>query len=386
MRKILFLLIALFSLQGYSQTFYQLYIYKDIETVDYGNTANWLQGYNHSVKSLIYAGNQLALEREDGSILSVTIEGGGGDYVPIAGNIENPMTGALYLDTINFNGPILRATSGNRLVTSDEFYAGGNIYSEGFGDASLWKSAYDNNIVSMSFDEPTNTLTLLKRNSTFVSTTIPVGGGDFVPISGNEGNPMTGSLVVKNIQGSSDFSPIVYGKNANPNLSLGNITVGNQAGEELLSSAEWNTLIGNQAGFSITTGSRNVVIGKGAGTSINTGSRNFMLGESAGQSITSGSQNIMIGSNAGFSATGDDWVYVGNSSSLGNTSVLYGKSTDDIANNYIVVNGDMYVKQWQIKQTAQGLSFYKDGVFKMRISTTGDLFIGGDKVHYNATE
>ena len=66
-----------------------------------GNSSLWYLGYQKSVKSLEYVGDQLTLTTQDNTEFSVTItSGGGGDFVPIAGNEGNPMTGPLVVDVI----------------------------------------------------------------------------------------------------------------------------------------------------------------------------------------------------------------------------------------------------------------------------------------------
>ena len=306
MKRLLLLMICIasFAMQSQAQTFYQLYIYKDIETVDYGNTANWLQGYNHSVKSLTYAGDQLALEREDGSILSVTIpSGGGGDFVPIAGNAGNPMTGDLYFTALRPS------------VDNDNIAIGTNAGKAGVGN-------------------------------------VAVGNNSLASITSNNNNNI--ALGVSAMQLTNGSSNVSMGL-----LALSQATSGNN-----------NLALGSNS-LQISSGDYNIAIGSNAG-SVNSGLPT--------------NNGVFIGKYSGQGVTGDDWVYIGNSSSLSNTSVLYGKSTDDVNNNYIVVNGDMYVKQWQFKEVAAGLNIYFNGTFKMRIGTDGDLYLSGTTVHYNATE
>ena len=78
-----------------------------------------------------------------------------------------------------------------------------------------------------------------------------------------------------------------------------NTCVGYAAGKTLQGDADYNTLLGSQAGDEITTGDGNTCVGYNAGESITTGSGNVIIGREAGDSITSGSYNVAIGYKAG---------------------------------------------------------------------------------------
>jgi hypothetical protein len=93
----------------------------------------------------------------------------------------------------------------------------------------------------------------------------------------------------------------------------GNTIIGTDAGRAGLDPDPWvprgyvsdyNTIIGNNAGYNITEGDNNVFIGF-----------------SAGSSATTGSGNVFLGTSAGSSETGSNKLYIANSSG---TALIYG--------------------------------------------------------------
>ena len=107
------------------------------------------------------------------------------------------------------------------------------------------------------------------------------------------------------------------------------------------SSGAYNIAIGNEAGYSITSGSRNVLIGS-------TKSGNGTSNDSAGWSLQDGTDNIHIGANAGAKATstinnvliGSD---VGTSITTAGNNVLIGKNTGNTINTLganIIIGSD----------------------------------------------
>jgi hypothetical protein len=80
----------------------------------------------------------------------------------------------------------------------------------------------------------------------------------------------------------------------------GGTYVGYRSGYSAGNSSDYNTLIGYQAGYGITTGKNNIVLGTATSTtSVN--------------NITTGSQNILIGNNIGLpSATASGQLNIGN--------------------------------------------------------------------------
>lgn len=95
-------------------------------------------------------------------------------------------------------------------------------------------------------------------------------------------------------------------------------------------------LIGYQSGYSMTTTSNNIYIGHGAGYGVVDSANSVVIGYQAGYTDNEGS-NIFIGYQAGYNETGANKLYIANSNTA--TPLIYG----EFDNNFITINGDLYV-------------------------------------------
>jgi hypothetical protein len=101
----------------------------------------------------------------------------------------------------------------------------------------------------------------------------------------------------------------------------GNTVVGNAAGTTLGTSAQYNVLVGLNAGDAISSGDRNIGIGKDAIGLLSTTADNIAIGYQAGDALTTGSTNVAIGSDAlGAAQTTTGCVAVGHNALLLNTT------------------------------------------------------------------
>lgn len=100
-----------------------------------------------------------------------------------------------------------------------------------------------------------------------------------------------------------------------------------------------NTAFGHSALYENTTGSNNTGVGKWANRYNQEGSNNTMIGYEAGSggSVHNKSGNVFIGYRAGFNETGDNKLYIENSSST--SPLLWG----DFSEDSLVVNGALNV-------------------------------------------
>jgi len=104
--------------------------------------------------------------------------------------------------------------------------------------------------------------------------------------------------------------------------SVFNIALGNQAmGDYQIDGASYNTCIGQQAGFSLSTAETNVLIGDYAAFGMTTGSYNVIIGSQAGDDITTGNNNVIInggnyqnGAISGFTTSTGNSLWIGHSS------------------------------------------------------------------------
>lgn len=101
---------------------------------------------------------------------------------------------------------------------------------------------------------------------------------------------MSGQVLVSQIEGLLE----VY----HPTDST-SIYIGKQAGEATSGISKLNTIVGDRAGRSNTTGDQNSFFGSQAGRDNTTGRQNSVFGYDAGESNTTGNGNSFFGSNAG---------------------------------------------------------------------------------------
>ena len=107
-----------------------------------------------------------------------------------------------------------------------------------------------------------------------------------------------------------------------------------------LAQGSFNTLMGYQAGNSITSGSSNTMIGKFAGSINAIGVNNTFLGKDAGFTNI-GSGNIFLGHQAGFFETGSNRLYIDNSNT--STPLIWGDFQNDKLKVYgLLAVGDSY--------------------------------------------
>ena len=90
-----------------------------------------------------------------------------------------------------------------------------------------------------------------------------------------------------------------------------NTVLGIDAGDSLTSAAG-NTLLGNQSGKTLTVGAYNTLIGmRAGGLGYSTVSNVVAIGASAGRDTNSGNNSVLIGNNAGVSNTGTSAIAIG---------------------------------------------------------------------------
>ncbi len=98
----------------------------------------------------------------------------------------------------------------------------------------------------------------------------------------------------------------------------GNIFIGDEPSTNMTSEAQYNVIIGQDAGILNSSGSLNVFIGKSAGLLNQIGNSNVMIGGYAGYN-TKNSQNLYIGESAGFNnIMGTSNVFIGHQSGYSN--------------------------------------------------------------------
>lgn len=301
------------------------------------------------------------------------------------------------LSEITKDYQVVLGNSDTKEVATKGIYEGKNI------------TVTNGNFATLGFSLPVNRGTVgqfMKIGASGICEWADAGGivGDYVPIAGNAGNPMTGTLVVKRIEPSATQKPIVIGVNSNLNEVGNNVSIGEFSGYGLATGAKDNVLLGYIAGAEITTGIENIAIGSGSLSKTTTGNSNIGIGAYNGINFITGNDNIFIGNGAGSfdggdyngsifigkragrAISSDNTIEIGNAPNNGNTCVIEGVGSGVSDTDHIRINGDFAVKGWNFKQVAAGLNIYHSGTFKARIGTDGNLHLAGTEVTYNATE
>lgn len=105
--------------------------------------------------------------------------------------------------------------------------------------------------------------------------------------------------------------------------SQSNVCVGRSAGASIVAAGDGNTLVGDQAGAVLTTGT-NTLIGSGCGLNVTTGTGNTCMGNTCYGSGLTGVRNIIIGTSAGSAYTTSESsnILIGNTGVIGESNVI----------------------------------------------------------------
>ena len=126
----------------------------------------------------------------------------------------------------------------------------------------------------------------------------------------------------------------------------GNTYIGYRTGRNSNSSADHNTFIGFESGYTNTSGELNTFIGARAGYTNSTGYRNTCLGFYTGYYLSTGHYNTCLGYNAGPTgpSSASYYLYIDPVSRKGSNSLIYGYGYGTTTSRYIRVQGYFYVK------------------------------------------
>jgi len=139
---------------------------------------------------------------------------------------------------------------------------------------------------------------------------------------GNVGIGTTTPTQVLDVNGSLNISStgkLRIGTSVFAGISGTNSTnLGVQAGNSNTSAQ--STFVGYRAGYVVSSGNYNTMVGSNSGRAVTTGAQNTMIGYLAGYSASTSSFNTIIGSNSGYSATSSNNTMVGQKSGFATTS------------------------------------------------------------------
>ncbi|MFH2096157.1 MAG: hypothetical protein ABIJ16_10665, partial [Bacteroidota bacterium] len=126
---------------------------------------------------------------------------------------------------------------------------------------------------------------------------------------------------------------VLIGASAGSKITSGssNVIIGSISGEDNTIGTS-NVFVGAYSGQNNTSGYSNLFIGYGAGLNNTTGFDNVFIGQYSGFNNSVGKGNIFIGDQAGYFETGDNKLYIDNSSTT--SPLIYG----DMSTNKVTLN------------------------------------------------
>jgi len=148
-------------------------------------------------------------------------------------------------------------------------------------------------------------------------------------------NTLYGNLAGHSI--SSGTNNVLVGYRAGYLVSSGtkNVMIGHHAGDQS-TAVNYCTFVGNNAGYN-TRNHSNTFIGAESGYTNRTGANNTFIGFNSGYSNYSGSGSIMIGYKAGEDETGSNKLYIENSNADSTTALVFG----NFLTNKLVFNANV---------------------------------------------
>jgi hypothetical protein len=184
--------------------------------------------------------------------------------------------------------------------------------------------------------------------------------GRFGSQNNNSSNVMIGANAA--YQHNSTTNSVGIGHNAmNGADTTGSVAVGWGANA---GAADYNIMIGYQAGNNSMTGGNNTMMGYQSGLALTTSANTVAIGYQAGTALTTGGSNILIGYQAGSTLTTEsNKLYIENSNST--TPLIYGEFDNDL----VRINGDFEVT----------------GGIKIEKTSNTDYDYRGDVVYFGAT-
>jgi hypothetical protein len=186
-------------------------------------------------------------------------------------------------------------------------------------------------------------------------------------------------------------------------LSLGknkNVLVGVEAGMNITSDAQGNSIFGAGAGINLVRGDYNTIIGEAAGLSLISGADNVQIGSLAGQNNKDGDRNVFVGSfsgrnnvggsgnvflgyRAGFEEIGSNKLYIDNLGNSSLASLIYGEFDNSLlrVNGKLVAGEGIYDYDLDTRITLDNLAdedrirFDVAGNEAMQINSQGNVLI-----------
>jgi len=210
---------------------------------------------------------------------------------------------------------------------------------------------------------------------------IQVGNGKYVGVSGDARIAYDSTNHYLKVLGGDFFTDRWLLQTSNTFLGVGVAGAGNLAHTTGIEGYS-NTIIGCEAGYSITTGYKNFILGCGAGYSITSGYDNVLLGEGSGYNLATSYGNVLIGNKAGYSLDARYNVMIGRESGYETTSgqqntFLGGYSGHEITSGDQCVCVGMSAGRFQ-SDGSTGLQTPENSVYIGAYSKSGSDPAGGE--------
>ena len=188
-------------------------------------------------------------------------------------------------------------------------------------------------------------------STSFFNTAI---GGNALSLNNGSGNTANGAFALEsNVNGTENTAIGAFALESNvsgtENTAIGNAAmISNKAGSNNTANGSQalryndglnNTAMGWASLYTNSMGNDNTAIGASSLLNNSLGSNNTAIGYNTGSGIINGSGNVFIGSNAGGVEQGSNKLYISNSGSDANNTLIYGEFKDKL----LQVNGKLKV-------------------------------------------
>ena len=177
-------------------------------------------------------------------------------------------------------------------------------------------------------------------------------------------------------------------------VATGNYGIGDSTPLSNITTGDYNTCFGQQAGAALTEGIDNVMLGYSAGTSVNTGNYNMCIGLSSGFNVTSQSNNVFLGAQAGQNLTSSYNAAIGSLAlykaeggdgrnlAIG-YSALYGRGSGG-TNDYDYNIGIGYYAGYSIDRGTQNVLIGQETGYSIT-DGSNNIFLGRKAGYYQTT-
>ena len=264
-----------------------------------------------------------------------------------AGGTDTGLVQRLYIANTNTNSPLIYGEFNSGLLRINGTLDINNAYqlptadgnsgqvlgTDGSGNVA-WTSLTTSSIA----DADDDTKIQVEESADEDKIRFDLGGNEKWLMTGNRLEPAADNTLIGQNAGTaitSGSGNTAYGANAlKANTTADNNAAFGSSALQSVTTGQFNGGYGTNAGYNLTDGDRNVFVGNSAGYSNVSGSNNTFVGQFAGYS-NKGSDNVFLGRYAGGSDTTSNKLYIANSNT--SSPLIYG----EFDNNLLEINGNL---------------------------------------------